>query len=156
VNLDRSTLADWVGRAAWYLAPLRDHLLAVWKRGSRLFAGETTAPVRDPGRRRTKTGQIWAYARDDRPWGGSGPPAVACIYAPDGKAERPITHLSGFTGILQVDGYAGYNKLGRRNQVALAFCWAHVRRKFFEIAKADASPTATEALQLIKALYAIE
>ncbi len=156
VNLDRSTLADWTGRAAWYLAPLRDHLLTVLKQGPRLFADETTAPVLDPGRRRTKTGQIWAYARDDRPWGGADPPAVAFIYAPDRKAERPIAHLSGFSGILQVDGYAGYNKLGRRNDVALAFCWSHVRRKFFELAKDDASPTATEVLQLIKALYAIE
>ncbi len=156
VNLDRSTLADWVGRAAWYLAPLRDHLLAELKKGPRLFADETTAPVLDPGRRRTKTGQIWAYARDDRPWGGTDPPAVAFIYAPDRKAERPKAHLAGFSGILQVDGYAGYRELGRRNDVALAFCWAHVRRKFFELAKADASPTSTEALQLIKALYAIE
>ncbi|QYE33770.1 IS66 family transposase [Polymorphobacter sp. PAMC 29334] len=156
VNLDRSTLADWTGRAAWWLTPLRDHLLAVLKRGPRLFADETTAPVLDPGRRRTKTGQIWAYARDDRPWGGTDPPAVAFIYAPDRKSERPLAHLAGFSGILQVDGYAGYNKLGRRNDVALAFCWAHARRKFFELARADASPTATEALQLIKALYAIE
>ncbi|QYE33267.1 MULTISPECIES: IS66 family transposase [Sphingosinicellaceae] len=156
VNLDRSTLADWTGRAAWWLTPLRNHLLAVLKRGPRLFADETTAPVLDPGRRRTKTGQIWAYARDDRPWGSADPPAVAFIYAPDRKSERPLAHLAGFSGILQVDGYAGYNKLGRRNDVALAFCWAHVRRKFFELAKADASPTATEALQLIKALYAVE
>ena len=156
VNLDRSTLADWVGRAAWYLAPLRDHLLTVLKQGPRLFADETTAPVLDPGRRRTKTGQIWAYARDDRPWGGTDPPAVAFVYAPDRKAERPKAHLLGFSGILQVDGYAGYREIGRRNDVALAFCWAHVRRKFFELAKADASPTATDALKLIKALYAIE
>jgi transposase len=156
VNLDRSTLADWVGRAAWYLAPLRNHLLAELKKGSRLFANETTAPVLDPGRRRTKTGQIWAYARDDRPWGGTDPPAVAFLYAPDRKAERPKAHLTGFSGILQVDGYAGYRDIGRRNDVTLAFCWAHVRRKFFELAKADASPTSTEALQLIKALYAIE
>lgn len=156
VNLDRSTLADWVGRAAWYLAPLRDHLLTELKRGPRLFADETTAPVLDPGRRRTKIGQIWAYARDDRPWGGSDPPAVAFVYAPDRTAERPKAHLLGFSGILQVDGYAGYREIGRRNEVALAFCWAHVRRKFFELAKADASPTATETLQLIKALYAIE
>lgn len=156
VNLDRSTLADWVGRAAWYLAPVRDHLLAELKKGPRLFADETTAPVLDPGRRRTKTGQIWAYARDDRPWGGTDPPAVAFLYAPDRKAERPKAHLAGFSGILQVDGYAGYREIGRRNDVSLAFCWAHVRRKFFELAKADASPTSTEALQLIKTLYAIE
>jgi transposase len=121
VNLDRSTLADWVGRAAWYLAPPRDHLLAVLKRGSRLFADEATAPVLDPGRRRTKTGQIWAYARDDRPWGGSDPPAVAFVYASDRKAERPKEHLLGLSGILQLDGYAGYREIGRRNDV-VRFC----------------------------------
>jgi transposase len=156
VNLDRSTLADWVGRAAWYLAPLRDHLLAELKKGPRLFADETTAPVLEPGRRSTKTGQIWAYARDDRPWGGTDPPAVAFLYAPDRKAERPKAHLTGFNGILQVDGYAGYREIGRRNDVALAFCWAHVRRKFFELSKSSPSPTVTETLALIKALYAIE
>ena len=156
VNLDRSTLADWVGRAAWYLAPLRDHLLAEVKKGPRLFADETTAPVLEPGRRSTKTGQIWAYARDDRPWGGTDPPAVAFLYAPDRKAERPKAHLSGFSGILQVDGYAGYREIGRRNDVALAFCWSHVRRKFFELSKSSPSPTVTETLTLIKALYVIE
>jgi transposase len=156
VSLYRSTLADWVGRAAWYLAPLRDHLLTELKNGPRLFADETTAPVLDPGRRRTKTGQIWAYARDDRPWGGTDPPTVAFLYAPDRKAERPKAHLTGFSGILQVDGYAGYREIGRRNDVALAFCWSHVRRKFFELIKSSPSPTVTETLALIKALYAIE
>lgn len=120
-----------------------------------MFADETTAPVLDPGRGRTKTGQLWAYARDDRPWGGVDPPAVAYVYAPDRKAQRPVAHLSGFTGVLQVDGYAGYNTLARRNDIALAFCWAHVRRQFFELAKSSKSPTATEALQLIGALYEV-
>ena len=156
VQLDRSTLADWVGRAAWWLTPLRDHLLDQLKRSARLFADETTAPVLDPGRGRTKTGQLWAYARDDRPWGGADPPAVAYVYAPDRKAQRPATHLTGFTGVLQVDGYAGYTAMARRNDVVLAFCWAHARRLFFELAKAGNSPTATEALQLIGALYAVE
>jgi transposase len=156
VQLDRSTLADWVGRAAWWLTPLRDHLLAHLKRSPRLFADETTAPVLDPGRGRTKTGQLWAYARDDRPWGGSDPPAVAYVYAPDRKAERPIEHLAGFKGVLQVDGYAGYGALARRGDVTLAFCWSHVRRRFYELAKAGASPAAVEALNRIAGLYAIE
>ena len=89
IKLDRSTLADWVGRAAWYLRPLRDHTLEELRKAERLFADETTAPVPDPGRRRTKTGQLWAYVRDDRPWGGSDPPMVAYVYAADRKAERP-------------------------------------------------------------------
>ncbi len=105
------------------------------RRSGRLFADETTAPVLDPGRGRTKTGQLWAYARDDRPWGGSDPPMVAYVYAADRKAERPEAHLEGFAGILQVDGYGGYAALARRRgDVTLAFCWAHVRRKFYELA----------------------
>lgn len=155
VQLDRSTLADWVGRAAWYLRPLREHILIELRRSERLFADETTAPVLDPGRGRTKTGQLWAYARDDRPWGGSDPPMVAYVYAPDRKAERPDMHLGSFAGILQVDGYGAYAALARRRQqVRLAFCWAHVRRKFYELA--PSSPVATEVLRRIAALYAIE
>jgi transposase len=100
----------------------------------RLFADETTAPVLDPGRGRTKTGQLWAYAADDRPWGGSDPPGVAYVYAPDRKAEPLIAHLKGFKGILQVDGYAGYRKLAEGSDVRLAFCWSHVRRNFYELA----------------------
>lgn len=156
VQLDRSTLADWVGRAAWWLTPLRDHLLDQLKRSAKLFADETTAPVLDPGRGRTKTGQLWAYARDDRPWGGSDPPAVAYVYAPDRRSERPIEHLAGFKGVLQVDGYAGYGALARRGDVTLAFCWAHVRRRFYELAKAGASPAAAEALARIASLYDVE
>lgn len=156
VTLDRSTLADWVGRAAWWLTPLRDHLLGKLKHSPKLFADETTAPVLDPGRGRTKTGQLWAYARDDRPWGGADPPAVAYVYAPDRKAERPIEHLTGYTGVLQVDGYGGYAALARRGDVRLAFCWAHVRRRFFELAKGGASPVADDVLARIAQLYAIE
>jgi transposase len=155
VQLDRSPLADWTGRAAWYLRPLRDHVLEGLRRSERLFADETTAPVLDPGRGRTKTGQIWAYARDDRPWGGSDPPMVAYIYAADRKSERAEAHLKDFAGILQVDGYGGYAALARpRNDVRLAFCWAHVRRKFYELA--DKSPVAAEILRRIALLYAIE
>lgn len=155
IQLDRSTLAGWVGRAAWYLRPLRDHVLEHVRRSGRIFADETTAPVLDPGRGRTKTGQLWAYARDDRPWGGSDPPMVAYVYAPDRKSERPGAHLEDFAGILQVDGYGGYAALARRrNQVKLAFCWAHVRRKFYELA--DSSPVAAEVLRRIALLYAIE
>lgn len=156
VMLDRSTLADWVGRAAWHLRPVHERLLGHLKASAKLFADETTAPVLDPGRGRTKTGQLWAYARDDRPWGGSDPPGIAYVYAPDRKAERPIAHLDGFTGILQVDGYAGYRALAERNDVQLAFCWSHVRRKFYELATAGPAPIATEALQRIAELYRIE
>ena len=132
VHLDRSTLADWVGRAAFLLRPVHRRLLETLKRSGKLFADETTAPVLDPGRGRTKTGQLWAYARDNRPWGGTDPPVVAYVYAPDRTSERPMAHLSGFKGILQVDGYEAYRVLSRRGEVQLAFCWSHVRRQFYE------------------------
>ena len=156
IVLDRSTLADWVGRAAWHLRPVQERLFAKLKGSAKLFADETTAPVLDPGRGRTKTGQLWAYARDDRPWGGTDPPGVAYLYAPDRKAERPITHLAGFKGVLQVDGYGGYRVLAARGDVELAFCWSHVRRRFYELAAAGAAPIASEALAGIARLYGIE
>src|ERR1700681_1978265 len=93
---------------------------------------------------------------DDRPWGGSDPPGVAYVYAPDRKAERPIAHLEGFKGILQVDGYAGYRKLADRGNVRLAFCWSHVRRNFYELATPGPAPIASAALEHIAALYAVE
>jgi transposase len=101
-------------------------------------------------------GQLWAYARDDRPWGGTDPPGVVYIYAPDRKAERPISHLAGFKGVLQVDGYSGYRVLAERSDVQLAFCWSHVRRRFYELAAAGPAPIASETLERIAGLYAIE
>ncbi len=122
IALDRSTLADWVGHAAFHLRPLHERLLTVLRARSKLFADETTVPVLDPGRGRTKTGQLWAYAADDRPWGGLDPPGIAYVYAPDRKAERLFSHLAGFKGVLQVDGYTAYPKLAERGEVELAFC----------------------------------
>jgi transposase len=156
IALDRSTLADWVGQAAFLLRPVHERLLDRLKASSKLFADETTAPVLDPGRGRTKTGQLFAYARDDRPWGGTDPPGVAYVYAPDRKAERPIAHLAGFKGILQVDGYGGYKVLAKQGDVRLAFCWSHVRRYFYELATPGPAPIAAEALTRIAALYRIE
>jgi transposase len=156
IALDRSTLADWVGRAAWLLKPIHERLLLTLKASTKLFADETTAPVLDPGRGRTKTGQLWAYARDDRPWGGTDPPGVAYVYAPDRKGERVVAHLAGFKGVLQVDGYAGYRKLAESGDIQLAFCWTHVRRRFYELAVAGNAPIASEMLARIAKLYAIE
>ncbi|MCA3247330.1 MAG: IS66 family transposase [Azospirillum sp.] len=156
IQLDRATLADWVGRAAWLLAPVYDRLRADLMASPKLFADETTAPVLDPGRGRTKTGQFWAYARDDRPWGGTAPPAVAYVYAPDRSKARPREHLAGFRGVLQVDAYAGYKALGEAGEVTLALCWAHARRRFYEIAAAGPAPIADEALRRVAALYEIE
>jgi transposase len=156
VNLDRSTLADWVGKAAFLLRPVHERLFERLKASTKLFADETTAPVLDPGRGRTKTGQLFAYARDERPWGGVDPPGVAYLYAPDRKAEQAVRHLQGFVGTLQVDGYAGYKVLADRNAVGLAFCWSHLRRKFYDLAQGGPAPIATEALARIAELYRIE
>jgi transposase len=156
ITLDRSTLADWVGRAAFALRPVHARLLEHLRQSSNLFADETTAPVLDPGRGRTKTGQLWAYARDQRPWGGTDPPAVAYVYAPDRKHARPAEHLAGFSGTLQVDGYGAYTALAEGGTVTLAFCWSHVRRQFYDIQAKTPAPIATEVLVRIAALYAVE
>jgi transposase len=160
IRIDRSTLAHWVGFAAFELAPLHERLVAILKTSTKLFADETRCPVLDPGRGKTKTGYLWAITRDDRPWGGSDPPGVAYLYAPGRGAEHAVRHLAGFRGVLQVDGYAAYDKLtdpGRAGgPLALALCWSHFRRRFYEIAKAGNAPIAAEALERIGALYRIE
>lgn len=159
IRLDRSTLGDWVGRACWWLRPLYDRILSHVMAQEKIFADDTTLPVLDPGRGRTKTGRLWCYAVDDRPWCGPAPPAVAFVYATDRKGERPAAHLSSFRGILQVDGYAGFGKVVKARDddaLALAFCWTHARRGFYEFHQATQSPIAAEALARIARLYAIE
>ena len=160
IELDRSTLADWVGRAAAELRPLHERLLRILIRSPKLFMDETRAPVLDPGRRRTKTGYLWALARDDRPWAGTDPPAVAYLYAPGRGAEHAIRPLADSSGVLQVDAYAAYNALAdparAGGPVTLAYCWSHVRRRFYEIAQGGNAPTADEALQRIAGLFGLE
>lgn len=156
VDLKRSTLAGWVGGACWWLEALHDRLSAAVLSSNQLFADDTPLPVLDPGRRRTKTGRLWAYARDQRGWAGPDPPAAIYVYEPDRRAARPKAHLDAFTGILQVDGYAGFEQVTDKGDVVLAACWAHARRKFYEIAKADGSPIAEEALHRIAEIYAVE
>jgi transposase len=160
VDLDRSTLADWVGRAAFELRPVFDALMADLKRSTKLFMDETRAPVLDPGAKKTKTGYFWALARDDRPWGGTAPPGVAFTYAPGRGGQHAERILQGFGGILQVDGYAGYNRLiapeRSGSDIQLAYCWAHARRKLIEITRTGPAPIAEEGVVLIRDLYSIE
>ena len=159
IALDRSTLSSWVGRACWWLKPLYDLIVKTVLSSDSLLADDTTLPVLDPGRGRTKTGRLWCYAVDERPWGGSAAPAVAYIYSADRKAEHPACHLAAFRGTLQVDGYSGFKSLAEDRPdgaIRLAFCWAHVRRRFYEIQAANGSPVATEVLKRIAALYKIE
>ena len=156
VGLDRSTLANWVGGACWWLEPLQARLAEHIFSSQKLFADDTPIPVLDPGRGRTKTGRLWVYARDDRPWSGADPPAAIYFYSSDRKAERPVAHLAQFRGVVQVDGYAGFEQLRIGGNIELAACWAHARRKFYEVHQATDSPIAAEALRRIAELYAIE
>jgi transposase len=99
---------------------------------------------------------LWVYARDDRPWSGPDPPAAVYLYSPDRRAERPASHLARFKGVVQVDGYPGFERLPAGGDIQLAACWAHARRKFYEVHQATGSPVAAEALRRIAELYAIE
>jgi transposase len=156
VEIDRSTLANWVGGACWWLESLHERLAAHVFAATEIFADDTPIPVLDPGRGRTKTGRLWVYARDQRGWSGPDPPVAVYFYSPDRKGERPASHLKGFRGVLQVDGYAGFERLTAGGDVILAACWAHARRKFYELNEAIGSPIASEALRRIGELYAIE
>jgi transposase len=155
IHLERSTLADWVGGASSLLEPLVDALGHHVMSASKLHGDDTPVPVLCPGRGTTKQGRLWTYVRDDSPAGSSEPPAVFFRYTPDRKAIHPQSHLQDFTGVLQADAYAGFERLyGERIQEAA--CWAHARRKFFEVHAATDSPIAKEALERIGQLYAIE
>jgi transposase len=156
VELERSTLADWVGASTELLAPLNDALRQYVMSASKLHADDTPVPVLAPGTGKTKLGRLWTYVRDDRPAGDSAAPAVWFAYSPDRKGEHPHRHLAAFAGTLQADGYAGFNRLYDSGRIREAACWAHVRRKFFDIHQAHASPIASEAIQRIGHLYAIE
>jgi transposase len=159
VILERSTLAFWMGYAAAEVAPVVARLREMMLASTRIFADETVVPVLDPGRGRTKQGYFWAIARDDRPWGGADPPAVVYSCAPGRGHTHATTLLGDYRGILQCDGYAAYKQLvgpkSNEQSITLAFCWSHVRRGFYDLAKAKA-PIATETLERIAALYKIE
>lgn len=159
IKLDRSTLANWVGRACWWLKPLYDLMLGTVLAAPKVFADDTTLPVLDPGRGRTKTGRLWCYAVDDRPWRGPGHPMAAYVYSDDRKNERPAGHLAEFRGVLQVDGYNGFKALADARadaSVTLAFCWSHMQRYFYDEFFSTKSPLAAEVLVRVRTLYAIE
>ena len=160
IAIERATLAFWVGYAAAELKPLYLRLRELILGSVKIAVDETVAPVLDPGRGRTKKGYFWASARDDRSWGGTDPPAVAYTYAPGRGAVHALKLLETYRGIVQCDGYAAYKNIADEartgDAITLAFCWAHLRRKFFDIAKGGSAPIASEALERIAALYAIE
>ena len=156
VELDRATLATWVGGVSRLLEPLVEVLGRYVLAAEKVHADDTPVPVLDPGRGKTKTGRLWTYVRDDRPAAGRDPPAVWYRYSPNRRGEHPQTHLRLFRGILQADAYAGFGPLYENGQIVEAACWAHARRKFYDIYMVDRSPIAAEAMQRIGALYAIE
>ena len=165
VEIERQTLADWVGRGAWWLRPLAEAIGRQALGQGVVWTDDTPIRVLSPGRGRTREGRFWVYAFDPRPWGGPegghGPPVAFYRYSPDRKGERPAGHLAGFSGWLQADAYAGYNTLtrpgeGGAQRITHVACWAHARRKLFEVHEATKSPIAAEAIERIGALYAIE
>jgi transposase len=156
VELERSTLADWVGSTSKLLEPLNEALRQHVMSASKLHADDTPVPVLEPGKGRTKTGRLWVYARDERAAAQTTAPAVWFAYTPDRSGKHPHQHLQSFEGTLQADAYAGFNRLYESGRVHEAACWAHVRRKFYDIQQAHASPLAADAIERIAQLYAVE
>jgi transposase len=158
VPLDVSTLADWVGASAATLMPLVEAIRVHVFAAERIHADETTVPVLDIGK--TRTGRLWTYVRDDRPFAGADPPAAAYFYSPDRGGVHPEAHLASYAGLMQADAYAGFNRLyeaGRKpGPIVEAVCWAHARRKFFDLARLNKAPIAIEAVARTDALFAIE
>ena len=156
VEISRSTLADWIGQVCRLLRPLNNALQHYVMQAGKIHTDDTPVPVLQPGRKSTKQGRLWGYLRDDRPAGDDQPPAVWFGYSPDRKAKWPAEHLRGYEGIVQADGYAGYDAIFEANGLIGAGCWAHVRRKFFEVDKAQPDSFAREVLESIASLYGIE
>ncbi|HAX41787.1 MAG TPA: IS66 family transposase [Solibacterales bacterium] len=156
IELERSTLAGWVGGASRVLAPLVEAVKRHVLDTAKLHGDDTPLPVLAPGNGSAKTARLWTYVRDDRPAGGAAAPAVWFAYSADRKGDHPQQHLRGFRGILQADAYAGFNRLYEEGVIQHAGCWAHVRRKFYELYEAHKSPVAEEALRRIGELYSIE
>ena len=164
IRLDRATLSDWMGRTAWWLKPLWELLLTSVLSSPKLFCDDTRLPVLAPGKGRTRIGYLWGVARDDSPWQGDLPPAVAYVYTEDRVWNRAREVLADYTGVLQVDGWGGFKRLAGKQDAApddaggvtLAFCWSHSRRQFFELHQSSQSPIAGEVLRRIAELYRIE
>lgn len=159
LEIGRDVLADWVGHAAWWLAPLAERIAAHVMAAPVLHTDDTPIALLAPGLGKTRTARLWTYVLDERPWCGPRPPAALYRFSPDRKQVRPHGHLQGFIGAIQADAYSGYEALVRSQappRILLVACWAHARRKFFEIHETTGSPIAEEALRRIQMLYAIE
>jgi len=156
IDLERSTMADWVGKTTALLEPLAEALGVHVRAGTAIHADGTPVNVLSPGHGKTRTGRVWIYARDERPWGSDVPPAAFYRFSMDRKGIRPAGHLKGYTGFMHADGYAGFEELYRTGGITEVACLAHIRRKFFDEAQSNGSPIAAEALARIAELYAVE
>lgn len=156
IDLDRSTLADWVGGIARLLTPLAELIGRYVVAATKVHADDTPVPVLDPGRGKTKTGRLWVYVRDDRPAGSTQPAATFYRYTATREGAHPRAHLKDFRGTLQADAFSGFEALYAEGRVREAACWAHARRKFYDLHVDTHSPQAEAALTRIQALYEIE
>jgi transposase len=159
VELSRSLMAQWMGAVGFHFEPLATHVLGRIREGERIFADETTLPTLNPGAGKVKIAWLWAYARDDRTFGGAGPPMVAYRFEDSRSGDCAARHLGDYRGILQCDGYAGYRKLAggpHSNGMRLAGCWAHLRRKFFDLHANGESVVATVTVSQMRQLWAVE
>ena len=156
VELDRSTMADWVGKSTALLEPLAEAIGKLVHNGPALFADDTPVKMLAPGTRKTQTARVWAYVRDERPWDGTAPPCAWYQFTTDRKGEHPVSHLSGYKGWVHADGYSGFNGVFGENKASEMACMAHVRRKFVDVFTAQGSSIAEEAIKRIAKLYAVE
>ena len=156
IDLERSTMADWVGRTTTLLAPLAEAVAKHVLDGAAIHADDTPVQMLAPGTGRTRTARLWAYVRDERPWGSGAPPAALYRFSPDRKGVHPARHLAGFEGWMHADGYAGFEDLYRGGAIREVACMAHVRRKFVDVHRAQGSSIAEEAMARIGQLYAVE
>ncbi len=156
VDLDRSTMADWVGRSTALLEPLADAIGRMVRRGEALFADDTPVKMQAPGLKKTETARVWTYVRDERPWSGQSPPCAWYQFTVDRKGEHPVSHLSGYKGWVHADGYSGFNGVFGEGKASEVACLAHVRRKFVDVFTAQGSSIAEEAIRRIAEIYAVE
>jgi hypothetical protein len=155
LDIDRSTLAGWTGQAAALLDPIVSRIRDEVLKADKVHADNTPVPVLDPGRGKTATGRLWVYVADDQASGSTAPRATWYRFTPDHTATHPLSHLAGFRGFLQADAYAGYDGLYRGGMTEVA-CWAHFRRKVFDLPERSPTPPTTDILERIGALYAVE
>lgn len=156
VDLERSTLTDWVGRSTALLEPLADAIGRMVRQGDAIFADDTPIKLQAPGQKKTKTARVWTYVRDERPWSGQSPPCAWYQFTIDRKGEHPANHLSGYKGWIHADGYSGFNGLFGKGKAREMACMSHVRRKFVDVFAAQGSSIAEETIRRIAKLYAVE